>query len=470
MRVLLIWPREKEERENLILALKNNGHEVVYCVGPEESRDKFPDIIFHNYNDAYNGKPAKNVDINEFPPPIDLIKKLHRVESTVLTMMNKRFDAMLTTQRKHLYYNMVQYWYGVIKRYKPEIVIFPTVPHAVFNFIIFELAKVLNIKTFMFEDAAINDRLLYYSDFWDNSSLLRKKIEKNKGKNFSIKDLSQDLQKYYKMQTDSSQNSTPADIYEQKSRFTTGKNFLNLFKIATNSIKDFSVLEKTALYFIRLFKENVKKEYKKLQIEADFNKKFIYLPLHYQPERTSCPQGGIFVDQVLIAEVLSAALPDDWVIYVKEHPIQWLTRGLKYNNARYQGYYKKISSLKNVYIIPIETDTYKLLNKSQAIATITGTVGREAIMRLKPVIVFGYPWYKDCPGVFKVNDYDSCKRVLERIKKGININQQDIINYLKSFDEATIHGHLEKYGQELSLTEQENIKNFTKVMLREINK
>jgi len=470
MRILLIWPREKKETSSIISALQKDNHEIVYCVANEVDSKDFSEIIFHDYDKAYAGESADNIDASVFQPCIEMIEKMHKFEAIALTMMNKRYDAMGTDERRHLFYSNIQYWYGVLKKYKPEIVIFPTVPHAIFNFVIFELARILNIKTFMFEDAAITDRLLYYSNFWDNSNLIKERINNNQGKNFSIDDLSKDIAKYYQNQIDALKDSTPSEIHRQKKTFSKGKQALGKIKIAIQSIKDLSVFEKFINYFFRLFKENLKKEYTKVQTQPDLNKKFVYFPLHYQPERTSCPQGDIFVDQVLATELLSSALPKDWTIYVKEHPIQWLTRGLKFNNARYQGYYKKLASLKNVQVIPIETDTYELLNKSQVIVTITGTVGREAIMRLKPVMVFGYAWYKECPGVYKVDDFKSCQKALKGIKSGVKIEAQDVINYLKSFDEATIHGYLEDYGQNISVTKQENTDNLIKIIINELNK
>lgn len=470
MRILLIWPREKEETTKIILALQKQGHEIVYCVANEVGSKDFPGIIFHDYDKAYAGKPSNSEDASVFPPPMEMIEKMHKFEPIALTMMNKRYDAMGTDERKHLFYSNIQYWNGVLKKFKPEMIIFPTVPHAIFNYIIFELARIIGIKTFMFEDAAIADRLLYYSNFWDNSSLIKERIKKNQGKNFSLDNLSKDITKYYQDQVDISKDSTPVEIKDQKNEFSASRRALGKLKIVAKCIKDLSVFEKSINYFFRLFKENLKKEYNKVQITPDLSKKFIYLPLHYQPERTSCPQGGLFVDQVLAAELLSSALPKDWVIYVKEHPIQWLTRGLKFNTFRYQGYYKKLAALKNVKVIPIETDTYELLNKSQAIATITGTVGREAMMRLKPTIVFGYAWYKECPGVYKVDDHESCQQALNEIKSGVKIEAQDIINYLKSFDEATVHGYLEDCGQNISVTKQESIDNLIKITINEINK
>ena len=47
---------------------------------------------------------------------------------------------------------------------------------------------------------------------------------------------------------------------------------------------------------------------------------------------------------------------------------------------------------------------YELLDKCQFVATITGTVGWEAICKGKNVLVFGIPWYRDLTGVISFRE------------------------------------------------------------------
>ena len=90
----------------------------------------------------------------------------------------------------------------------------------------------------------------------------------------------------------------------------------------------------------------------------------------------------------------------------------------------------------------MDTDNVTLIDNSQAVATITGTSGWEAALRRKPALVFGHAWYRDCPGVYRVNSVDSCQEAIgEHITKD-SISEQMIINYLYSFDKISIRGSL----------------------------
>src|SRR3989344_3657991 len=197
MRIFLIWADESPEIINLILELKNRGHEGPYWVGTGAGDKRaIPDTVNHEHYAAWAGNPALGVDINEFHPPgKELIEKMYKTESIILTMMNKKFDALGVDERRHIYYNMLQYWDGVLAKYKPDAIIFPVVPHTVYNYVLYELAKLRNIKTLMFAETGFLDFHVYkvvcmiYEDWMDGSKKLREKIRANSGKNFSTNDL-----------------------------------------------------------------------------------------------------------------------------------------------------------------------------------------------------------------------------------------------------------------------------------------
>ena len=44
-------------------------------------------------------------------------------------------------------------------------------------------------------------------------------------------------------------------------------------------------------------------EYRRFQTKPEYGKKYIYFPLHYQPECNTSPVGGYFADQILAVKI-----------------------------------------------------------------------------------------------------------------------------------------------------------------------
>ena len=476
MRVFLIFDNHGAEVAHIIRELEKNSHEVLYWVGaPNREVQKYPEIIFHNYKDARSGIPAKGLDASRYSPPgADLIRRLYGAESLVMMIMNKMFPFRPFEERKHLYYELLRYWHGVLSEFRPEAIIFPLTPHSNYNYLIYELSKLLGFQTIMFSDTWVSDRTLVHSDLWDAGPKLRKIMHVNSGRQFLAEDLNSDLRIYYERQQGQDREQARPWYYKLYRERYRGLNlFPRRLKILFRNLLSPQLLAMLYGFFASRFGRNTWKEHRKFQIKPDYSRKFVYIPLQYQPERTTTPHGEIFADLILMVETVAAVLPEGWVAYVKEHPTQWWKQGRRYSPFRYPGYYEKIARIPKVFLVPIETDSYELINNCQAVATVTGTPGWEAILRRKPAVIFGYPWYRDCPLAFKAEDAVSCRAAFEKIRNGFRIEERQVLNFLKSFDEATIRCYVDDPLNTLNtrvseLTTEQRLNNLAKSIISEL--
>jgi hypothetical protein len=124
--------------------------------------------------------------------------------------------------------------------------------------------------------------------------------------------------------------------------------------------------------------------------------RYVYFPLHLQPELTTAAQGGVYADQLLAVEVLSAWVPKGCAIYLKENPKQT-------EKQRGPHFYQRLRALPNVRLLGRQESSADLIRNSVGVATITGTAGWEALFYGKPVLVFGAAWYREFPGVVEWN-------------------------------------------------------------------
>lgn len=487
MRVFLFWD-DKDFRglPELMAALRSRSHTLSYWVGYTGGEHYCPaGTLFHSSHDAMVGVPAQGIEPREFPPPgEEIIRKLYRVESLTLTMMNRVVDGYSVDERKHLYYTLLRYWLGVLQKYQPEFIIFSNMPHFVYDYIVYELALLLSIRTIAFDDARIPGRLLYFDNFWDGFTALSNELERTRGKTFSPDDLGRDIQAYYVPRADKRFAAVPPYIALQKEkyeyhdiRFLLSKILKNIrrgtvVKKGTSFVKKIIIERDTyfldkilrdSFYFLR---PNLKREYATVARPADFTQKFVYLPLQVQPERTTSPQGDMFVDQILVLEILSAALPDGWSIFVKEHPMQWPHWGVRYFGCRYPGYYKKIAAIPRVRVVPIEASSYELMNKAEVVAAVTGSAGWEALMRGKPFILFGRVWFEECPGVLRVRDVATCRDAFAKIQSGFAPSKQEIVRFLKCFDAVTLRAFTSPLaGKASGMAKEESMKNISEFLI-----
>ena len=166
--------------------------------------------------------------------------------------------------------------------------------------------------------------------------------------------------------------------------------------------------------------------------------------------------------KINFVEMLSDALPEGWKIYVKDHPVQFYNNGISYSAFRFRWYYERISKIKGVEIVPMDTSTYTLMDHAQATATITGTAAWESLMRLKPALIFGDNWFQKCPGLFRINNVKECREAFNFIKSGnFKISQEEIVRFLFAFETVTMRGNFYFFAKrESNVDEETNVNNF----------
>jgi hypothetical protein len=216
-----------------------------------------------------------------------------------------------------------------------------------------------------------------------------------------------------------------------------------------------------AWYFNRLLRIS------KSESVIDWNSKYVYFPLHYQPELTTAVLGDVYENQLYAIECLERILPDDWKVYVKEHPVQIYGHAsdssvIYWRSAPF--FLDRIQKNHKIIIVRDDVDSIKLIQKSEFVATVTGTAGWEALLRGKQVLAFGNAWYGNFPGCTMYRSSTSLKDILSnkvdnnKLQEAVNffVNRLpagtisiDAINRVKNFDtknnSKAIADAIEKY-------------------------
>jgi len=113
--------------------------------------------------------------------------------------------------------------------------------------------------------------------------------------------------------------------------------------------------------------------------------RYVYYPLHLNPEASTMILAPNFVDQLSVIEALAKNLPFTHKLYVKEHPSML--------GRRPRGFYTAIKKYPNVRLLSSAENSLRLTRNADLVAVITGTAGWEGILMGKPVITFGQAFY-----------------------------------------------------------------------------
>jgi len=147
----------------------------------------------------------------------------------------------------------------------------------------------------------------------------------------------------------------------------------------------------------------LRRSYERMALESaeisSFGDGVITVFLHTQPERTTTPEGGRFSQQWLIVQLLASRLPHGWTILVREHP---MTFHGSPRLVRDSAFYRALQAFDNVHLASTAISPYELIERSDAVATVTGTVGFEAATKGCRVLCFGNAAYLGCEGVTRV--------------------------------------------------------------------
>jgi len=103
-------------------------------------------------------------------------------------------------------------------------------------------------------------------------------------------------------------------------------------------------------------------------------------PLNTEPEVALLAFGRPYRNQIETVRNVAAALPVGWKLVVKEHP-----NAFGYRSANY---YRKLKQIPNVLLAAPSADTGKLIDACALVLLVFGTIGLEAIIKGKPVVIF----------------------------------------------------------------------------------
>ena len=483
--------------------------EPLYWVGSKSDeadiRKISPRVVFHELISAVRGiNPLREPEIQSGTIDEPLLLDLSQ-DQNILTKMMDRMDpgdAFDYGERVAFYHSLLRYWLGVIAKFRPQLIVFPESPHMVFDYVLYALCKKLLVPTAMFESVLAVGWIMPMDSVEDGCTVIRDEyLKRLTSVTADSAGLSQFVLDYVSRLRGAQNDAVPTHVknaIEEQTRPADGSTLegtiqkLGLFYKYPHYLKQavFGVrhaVDRFRHYLLdpappnylkqkgkgvqtskmtglqwrnykraaNRFKRQLKQEYENLAGDVGFDRNYIFVALQYQPEKTSSPDGGVFVYQELMIQMLSSCVPNDWYVYVKENPGQF---GKWHGErSREKNYYRSLIDVSKIRLVPMGIPTYDMIDGCMAVATVRGTAGWEGILRGKPALLFGKPWYQGCEGTFEVRSLDKLKTALRIIERGYLLDQKKVSMFLQAAEDTAARGFVgEKYGLALGISTEEN--------------
>lgn len=360
----------------LVVGFESNILEKIRCkfdVSFSIAEDKSADLNWHEFHQLRADHKLPDIDAT-------LMACMQEVRKHYLqfTDINSRRYYYVPGRESETYNGFILTFYTayrILKDHQIELVLHANIPHEGFDFVLHKIACHLGIRSVLCYQSLISNR------FWLMESMSGLGYFKRLPVLFPSEASNYELPRTW--------------FYMKGSDQDAAYRFRHMLEEVAR--KPLRLIPAMVRY---LYASQFRRHVRELTQSPVSGESYIYFPLHLQPELTTSALGGLYADQMLALEALSAKLPDGYKIYVKENPKQT-------EKQRGPHFYKRLAALSNVRLLSRTENSVALIQGSAGVATITGTAGWEALFYGKPVLVFGAAWYREFPGVTEYSgDFD----------------------------------------------------------------
>ena len=123
--------------------------------------------------------------------------------------------------------------------------------------------------------------------------------------------------------------------------------------------------------------------------------------LHYEPERTSIPEGHPILFQGDAIATSRSLVPETHALVVKEHYSQQ-SAALRGFAGRSPLFYDLVENFPSTFFAPTQSKLIELVEGADCVFTLTGTIAIEAVLRGVRVGFYGSPWWEGLPGTMRI--------------------------------------------------------------------
>jgi hypothetical protein len=302
-------------------------------------------------------------------------------------------DGRHSPLEREAYLHQLVFWaVGEIESLRPDAIVMAEAAHSAQPYVLQAVARAMGVKVLRFVSWPLLPGLeLRASDQVPREDIYQEPVARSAFLKSSILEIDGYLQKF----TDSSHGFEPRYMKIQSGAARSGQGWLKSPQ-ARRLVTQLRMLAAKYRKRAAARKGLMNAQNALVQAQLSSDRPYVYFPLHYEPERTTTPDGAMYRDQLQALGLLRSIVPDEVDIVVKEHPSTFNSR-MHGHMGRHPRHYQALTRIAGLRLLPSTFPSNQLLSGCVAVATITGTAALEGALMGKPALHFGNPWYQDCP-------------------------------------------------------------------------
>lgn len=453
--------KELEQRHGWDPVLWTGVGTAIVSRKPNEDyvRGLFPDIVFRDIREVLqlHSPATERLPLDGFE-----LRQIGAEASEALYMMVRQDPEQKLTivDAWRIYQEYLAFWNYWLDKLKPAIVVHPEIPHFTADLALYQLARLRGLKTAFGYFTKFRRGLLWTKDPYDKASFPLSQMQLDRPVHPLAQQYAERLAaETYWIPPRETIYVARSEAYSYPTWFWAGVKRTLILLVRgmwRNDVYDQGIcahrylspqkpFTSALLHWLRIVKggfRNLQNRalYDRLAVKPALDEPYVYFAASYQPERTTSPDAGLFVDPLQLLRLVRQLVPAHVRILYKEHPRNFDPRSRGYL-MRGPEFFQALTLLPGVELVAMEKNSFELIDRSICCITATGSVALETVFRKKQAIIWGAPWFEGLDGVFRVSRREEFQAAWAKIQSGYQNNAERNLGFLSTLIELEGHYH-----------------------------
>ncbi len=393
---------------------------------------KFKKLFY--YPECYQEKSSYDSEkLKEFEKKYELDLWLDIFSDRFFHKYRSDFHVFTPDEILTIIENSLHFFINILEEFHPKLILMQTAGENVANLLFYRLAKKLEFNILMTNIVHLHNRIAI------SDNLITREISEEFQKILSS---NQNISKEY------DENFIKKESLAETVRIQSSFSFDN--STLSQKIKHFakrlsndpeSIYQNFGKTKSKMFKARYENHFKikkreqflnENSLKSIGNEKFLYFPLHTEPEAKILATAPFFSDQISLIENIARSMPIDYFLCVKEHPTQ------KSKSWRSILDYQRILAIPNVKFFHPSVNSQDLISKSSGVIAISGSTAFETLFFKKPVFLLAEDYYDVVSMVTKISEISKLPKLIKTSLNNFKFKNDELNAIIQATENISI--------------------------------